>query len=163
FPRALELARRTQAHVLAGLPLEPVVLGELARAQGIDPGSVGLDALFLGGAPVPPALQRRLARVWGARGIALYGATGTLLLRPAGSILTISSTPRPRRRTCSTAPSSSSSSCRVACWSASRRGLAGPEIPPRRSAPGCPACRSRSSRSSPACCSTSRCCRAARA
>src|SRR5207247_782859 len=37
FPRALELARRTGAHVLAALPLEPVVLGELARAQGIDP------------------------------------------------------------------------------------------------------------------------------
>ena len=27
FPRALELAQRTGAHVLAGLPLEPVVLG----------------------------------------------------------------------------------------------------------------------------------------
>jgi phenylacetate-CoA ligase len=80
FPRALELARRTGAHVLAALPLEPVVLGELARAQGIDPARVGFDTLFLGGAPVPPALQRRLARVWGARVIELYGSTETMLL-----------------------------------------------------------------------------------
>src|SRR5439155_26611489 len=80
FPRALELARRTGANLLAALPLEPVVLGELARAQGIDPARVGLDTLFLGGAPVPPALQRRLARVWDARVIELYGSTETMLL-----------------------------------------------------------------------------------
>ena len=89
FPRALELARRTGAHVLAALPLEPVVLGELARAQGVDPAGLGLDTLFLGGAPVPPALQRRLARVWGARVIELYGSTETMLLGtscPAGTL-----------------------------------------------------------------------------
>jgi phenylacetate-CoA ligase len=81
FPRALELARRTGAHVLAGLPLEPVVLGELARAGGIDPGrDLAVDTLFLGGAPLPPALQQRLARTWGARVIELYGATETMLL-----------------------------------------------------------------------------------
>src|SRR5207245_9378881 len=80
FPRALELARRTGANLLAALPIEPVVLGELARAQGIDPARLGLDTLFLGGAPVPPALQRRLARVWDARVIELYGSTATLLL-----------------------------------------------------------------------------------
>jgi phenylacetate-coenzyme A ligase PaaK-like adenylate-forming protein len=89
FPRALELARRTGANLLAALPLEPVVLGELARAQGIDPARVGLDTLFLGGAPVPPALQRRLARVWGARVIELYGSTETMLIGtscPAGTL-----------------------------------------------------------------------------
>src|SRR5437899_7215311 len=89
FPRALALARRTGANLLAALPLEPVVLGELARAQGIDPARVGLDTLFLGGAPVPPALQRRLARVWGARVIELYGSTETMLLGtscPAGTL-----------------------------------------------------------------------------
>src|SRR5438477_331867 len=89
FPRALELARRTGARVLAGLPLEPVVLGELARAQGHNPARVGLDTLFLGGAPVPPAFQRRLARVWGARVIELYGSTETMLLGtscPAGTL-----------------------------------------------------------------------------
>jgi len=80
FPRALDLLRRTGAHVLAGLPLEPIVLGELARAQGIDPAGAGLDTFFLGGAPLPPALQRRLTRVWGARVIELYGSTETMLL-----------------------------------------------------------------------------------
>ncbi len=81
FPRALELAQRTGAHVLAGLPLEPVVLGEIARATGVDPArDLAIDTLFLGGAPLPPALQRRLARTWQARVIELYGSTETMLL-----------------------------------------------------------------------------------
>jgi phenylacetate-CoA ligase len=81
FPRALDLARSTGAHVLAGLPLEPVVLGEIARARAIDPArDLAVDTLFLGGAPLPPALQRRLARTWGARVIELYGSTETMLL-----------------------------------------------------------------------------------
>ncbi|MGH7895687.1 MAG: phenylacetate--CoA ligase family protein, partial [Candidatus Binatia bacterium] len=81
FPRALELAERTGAHVLAGMPIEPVVLGELARARGIDAGrDLAVDTLFLGGAPLPPTLQRRLAAAWGARVIELYGSTETMLL-----------------------------------------------------------------------------------
>lgn len=81
FPRALDLAGSTGAHVLAGLPLEPVVLGEIARARGIDPGAdLVIDTLFLGGAPLPPALQRRLARTWRARVVELYGSTETMLL-----------------------------------------------------------------------------------
>jgi phenylacetate-CoA ligase len=80
FPRALDLAVRTGAHVLAGLPLEPVVLGEIARARGIDVAASSIDTLFLGGAPLPPALQRRLARAWGARIVELYGSTETMLL-----------------------------------------------------------------------------------
>jgi phenylacetate-coenzyme A ligase PaaK-like adenylate-forming protein len=84
FPRALDLAVQTGAHVLAGLPLEPVVLGEIARARGLDPGrDLAVDALFLGGAPLPPALQRRLARLWKARVIELYGSTETMLLGTA--------------------------------------------------------------------------------
>ena len=81
FPRALELAERTGAHVLAGVPLEPVVLGEVARARGIDPArDLAIDTLFLGGGPLPPALQARLAHTWGARVIELYGSTETMLL-----------------------------------------------------------------------------------
>jgi phenylacetate-CoA ligase len=81
FPRALELAQRVGAHVLAGLPLEPVVLGEIARARGLDPArDLAIDTLFLGGAPLPPALARLLARQWGARVIELYGSTETMLL-----------------------------------------------------------------------------------
>ncbi len=81
FPRALELARRTGAHVLAGMPIEPVVLAEVARAAGIDVRrDLALDTFFLGGSSLPPALQRRLARTWGARVIELYGSTETMLL-----------------------------------------------------------------------------------
>src|SRR6185503_21392728 len=90
FPRALELAQRTGAHVLAGLPLEPVVLAEIARAHGIDPArDLPIDTLFLGGGPLPPSLQRRVARVWGARVIELYGSTETMLLGtgcPSGTL-----------------------------------------------------------------------------
>jgi len=80
FPRALELLRDVGAHVVAGLPIEPVVLGEIARAAGVDPAATTVDTLFLGGAPLPPSMQRRLARVWGARVIELYGSTETMLL-----------------------------------------------------------------------------------
>ena len=81
FPKALELAERTGAHVIAGLPLEPIVLGRLAAARGLDPArDLAVDTLFLGGAPLPPSLQRRIARRWGARVIELYGSTETMLL-----------------------------------------------------------------------------------
>jgi phenylacetate-CoA ligase len=80
FPRALELALRTRAQVVASLPLEPVVLAALARAGGLDPAALGIDTFFLGGAPLPPALRRRLERVWSARVIELYGSTETMLL-----------------------------------------------------------------------------------
>jgi len=81
FPRALELARTTGASVLAGLPIEPVVLGEIARAQGIDLcRDTSLRTFFLGGSPLPAGMQQRLARLWGARVIELYGSTETMLL-----------------------------------------------------------------------------------
>jgi phenylacetate-CoA ligase len=81
FPRALDLARHTGAHVLAGMPLEPVVLGEIARLGGLDPArDLAIDTLFLGGSSLPLALQRRLARTWDARVIELYGSTETMLL-----------------------------------------------------------------------------------
>jgi phenylacetate-CoA ligase len=81
FPKALELVERTGAHVIAGLPLEPIVLGRLAAARGLDPArDLAVDTLFLGGSPLPPALQRRIARRWSARVIELYGSTETMLL-----------------------------------------------------------------------------------
>ncbi len=81
FPRALELARHTGAHVLAGFPFEPIVLAEIALAQGLDPAKdFAIDTFFLGGSPLPLAMQKRIERVWGARVIELYGSTETMLL-----------------------------------------------------------------------------------
>ena len=81
FPRALDLALTTGAHVLAGLPIEPIVLGEIARARGLAfRTDFAFEAFFLGGSPLPPAMQRRLARTWGVRVIELYGSTETMLL-----------------------------------------------------------------------------------
>jgi phenylacetate-CoA ligase len=86
FPRALELARRTGAQVLAGLPLEPIILAQIAQARGLDPAKdLAIDTFFLGGAPLPPVLQKRIERVWGARVIELYGSTETMLLGTACS------------------------------------------------------------------------------
>ncbi len=90
FPRALELAQNTGANVLAGFPLEPIVLGEIARARGLDPATdFQLDTFFLGGAPLPPVMQRRIERTWGARVIELYGSTETMLLGTACSARTL--------------------------------------------------------------------------
>jgi phenylacetate-CoA ligase len=84
FPRALELAERTGANVLAGFPLEPVILAQLARARGLDPAKdIALDTFFLGGAALPPVLQRRIERIWNGRVIELYGSTETMLLGTA--------------------------------------------------------------------------------
>jgi len=81
FPRALALAQQTRAQVLAGMPLEPIVLGRIARMQGLDPAkATSFDTFFLGGAALPPALQRRIEREWGVRVIELYGSTETMLL-----------------------------------------------------------------------------------
>lgn len=81
YPRALELAQNTGANVLAGFPLEPIVLGEIARARGLDPATdFQLDTFFLGGAPLPPVMQRRIEGTWGGRVIELYGSTETMLL-----------------------------------------------------------------------------------
>ncbi len=90
FPRALELAQSTGAKVLAGLPLEPIVLAQIARARGLDPArDLRLDTFFLGGAPLPPVMQRRIERIWGARVIELYGSTETMLLGTGCSARTL--------------------------------------------------------------------------
>lgn len=81
FPRALDLARRTGAQVLAGFPFEPIILAKLAQARGLDPAKdIALDTFFLGGSPLPPVLQRRIEKIWNARVIELYGSTETMLL-----------------------------------------------------------------------------------
>jgi phenylacetate-CoA ligase len=81
FPRALDLAQSTGANVLAGFPIEPIVLAQIAHARGLDPAKdLPLEQFFLGGAPLPPVMQRRIERIWGGRVIELYGSTETMLL-----------------------------------------------------------------------------------
>ena len=81
YPRALELARHTGAHVVAGFPIEPIVLAQIAQARGLDPAKdFAIDTFFLGGAALPAVMQRRIERVWDARVIELYGSTETMLL-----------------------------------------------------------------------------------
>jgi phenylacetate-coenzyme A ligase PaaK-like adenylate-forming protein len=90
FPRALELVQSTGANVLAGFPLEPIILAQIARARGLDPArDFRLDTFFLGGAPLPPVMQRRIERIWGARVIELYGSTETMLLGTGCSARTL--------------------------------------------------------------------------
>ena len=81
FPKALDLAERTGAQVLAGLPLEPLVLAQIARDRGLEPAkATNFDTFFLGGSALPPTLQTRVEKLFGARVIELYGSTETMLL-----------------------------------------------------------------------------------
>jgi acyl-CoA synthetase (AMP-forming)/AMP-acid ligase II len=70
--------------VLAGCRSSRVLLASSrVRAASIRR-ATRIDTLFLGGAPLPPSLQRRArARVGRARVIELYGSTETMLLGTA--------------------------------------------------------------------------------
>jgi phenylacetate-CoA ligase len=80
FTRALEFIRRLRVTMLAGLPLEPILLRELAREQGLDMrrdlGS--LRVICCGGAVLPPALRRVIEQDWDARVVEIYGSNETM-------------------------------------------------------------------------------------
>jgi phenylacetate-CoA ligase len=80
FTRALDFIRRLKVTVLASLPLEPILLRELAHEQGLDVrrdlGSVRV--VFCGGAVLPPALRRVIEKDWGARVVEIYGSNETM-------------------------------------------------------------------------------------
>jgi phenylacetate-coenzyme A ligase PaaK-like adenylate-forming protein len=82
FSRALDFIRRLKVTALSSLPLEPILLRELARVEGLDMrrdlGS--LRVLFLGGAILPPAMRRVIEADWGARIVEIYGSNETLLM-----------------------------------------------------------------------------------
>jgi phenylacetate-coenzyme A ligase PaaK-like adenylate-forming protein len=82
FDRALDFIRRLRVTALSSLPLEPILLMELARELKMDVrrdlGS--LRVIFLGGAALPPALRRVIERDWEARVVEIYGSNETMLL-----------------------------------------------------------------------------------
>jgi phenylacetate-coenzyme A ligase PaaK-like adenylate-forming protein len=82
FPRALEFIGRLRATALACLPLEPILLAEVAAMQGLEIGRDfgSLEVVLAGGAALPPALRRVIERSWGARVVEIYGSNETMLM-----------------------------------------------------------------------------------
>jgi phenylacetate-CoA ligase len=82
FTRALEFIRRLGVTALSSLPLEPILLGELARLEGLDlkTAFASVNVIFAGGAVLPPALKRVIEKDWDARVVEIYGSNETLLL-----------------------------------------------------------------------------------
>ena len=68
--------------VLATLPLETVLLREVARQEGVDLARdcAALRVILLGGAVLPAALRRTIESAWGARVVEIYGSNETMLL-----------------------------------------------------------------------------------
>jgi phenylacetate-CoA ligase len=80
FTRALDFIRRLSVTMLASLPLEPILLRELAREQGLDMRR-DLDSLRViccGGAVLPPALRRVIEQDWNVRVVEIYGSNETM-------------------------------------------------------------------------------------
>lgn len=82
FTRALEFIQRLGVTALSSLPLEPVLLRELARDQGLDPRKdlASVQVIFCGGAVLPPALRRGIEQDWEARTVEIYGSNETMLM-----------------------------------------------------------------------------------
>jgi phenylacetate-CoA ligase len=82
FSRALDFIKRLRATALSSLPLEPILLRELALVEGLDlqRDLDSLRVLFLGGAILPPAMRRVIEADWGARVVEIYGSNETLLM-----------------------------------------------------------------------------------
>ncbi|TFH19483.1 MAG: phenylacetate--CoA ligase family protein [Myxococcales bacterium] len=82
FDRALGFIERLSATALSSLPLEPILLRELALLQGKRLRDVfaPLRVVFAGGAVLPPALRRAIEADTDARVVEIYGSNETLLL-----------------------------------------------------------------------------------
>lgn len=82
FDRAVDFIRRLGVTAVASLPLEPVLLHDVARHQGLDPREAfrSVQVVFCGGAVLPPALRRVIAQDWDARVVEIYGSNETMLM-----------------------------------------------------------------------------------
>jgi phenylacetate-CoA ligase len=82
FTRAIAFLKTLRPQILGTLPLEMFFLWRLAESLGVDPAREldSLETVLLGGAPLPPAMRRRIARDWGVRVREIYGSNETLFL-----------------------------------------------------------------------------------
>ena len=82
FDRALGFIRRLGVTAMSVLPLEPILLREVALMQGLDMAeeSASLEVIFAGGAVLPPGMRRVLEKDWGARVVEIYGSNETMLM-----------------------------------------------------------------------------------
>lgn len=82
FPRAVDFIRRLGVTAVASLPLEPVLLHDMATDAGLDPAEVfrSVKVVFCGGAVLPPALRRAIEHDWQARVVEIYGSNETMLM-----------------------------------------------------------------------------------
>jgi len=82
FTRALDFLRRLKVTAMSCLPLEPILLRELAREQGMDVRREcsALKVIFAGGAVLTPALRRVIEADWDARVVEIYGSNETMLM-----------------------------------------------------------------------------------
>jgi phenylacetate-CoA ligase len=82
FDRAVDFIRRLGVTAVASLPLEPVLLHDVAQDRGLDPREVfrTVRVVFCGGAVLPPALRRVIEHDWQARVVEIYGSNETMLM-----------------------------------------------------------------------------------
>ena len=82
FDRAVDFIRRLGVTAVASLPLEPVLLHDVAKDRGLDPREVfrTVRVVFCGGAVLPPALRRIIEHDWQARVVEIYGSNETMLM-----------------------------------------------------------------------------------
>lgn len=82
FTRAVGFLKTLRPEILATLPLEMFFLWRLAEAMGVDPRTelTSLETALLGGAPLPPAMRRRIEKDWGLHVREIYGSNETLFL-----------------------------------------------------------------------------------
>jgi phenylacetate-CoA ligase len=82
FDRAVDFIRRLGVTAVSSLPLEPILLHDVAVDRGLDPREVfrTVRVVFCGGAVLPPALRRVIEHDWGARVVEIYGSNETMLM-----------------------------------------------------------------------------------
>lgn len=77
FPRVLEIMKKLEVTVLAGLPLQAVLLAETAEILGMHPSAdfPHLRAICTAGEPLPDARRRLIEEIWGVPVYDHYGMT----------------------------------------------------------------------------------------